>query len=87
MRRRALAPNLASLIGPGATVVDALDGWPSLIDLDLGEGETARLATHIAPISSMNRTGGDNLMVRPSELRFQNPGRSAQAGSEPSRPS
>lgn len=71
--RRDNLVELAALIGPGATVVDAADGWPGLIDLDVGEGETIRVAAHAAPITPMGRTGPGE--VRPEEeLRFQNPG-------------
>jgi hypothetical protein len=65
-RRSALAPEVVNLVGPAATLIEAGTGWPSTIDIDLGENRIARLAAHLGLVHSMSRKEG--------ELRFQNPG-------------
>jgi hypothetical protein len=73
-RRNALAAELVSLIGPAATLVQANDGWPSVVDVKIGDGQTMRIAAHLSNISDMARHGpAQPIASRPHELRFQNP--------------
>ena len=57
--------SLCRLVGPPARVIDALDGWPGLIELQLSTGPS-RYSAHVGPIHSMAR--------KHYEYRFQNPG-------------
>jgi hypothetical protein len=72
--RADLASELVELIGPAASLAEVGTGWPSLVDLALGDDEVVRLAAHLGPVHSMARQGVEDLHKRPDELRFQTPG-------------
>lgn len=66
MSRADYVHTLCRLVGPPiARVVDARDGWPGVIELQLSTGR-AQFSVHVGPIHSMAR--------KPHEFRFQNPG-------------
>jgi hypothetical protein len=69
LRRRALIDQVASLVGLSVcSVIDARDGWPGLIRLQLPSGPVS-LAAHVGEIGLSHRDR-DNV-----ERRFQNPGK------------
>jgi hypothetical protein len=81
LRRRGLIDQLATLVGLSVcSVIDARDGWPGVIRLQLPSGPVS-LAAHVGEVGLSHR-GRDEV-----ERRFQNPGKgrpmSAPAGSFP----
>ena len=59
---------LCNLVGPSiARVIDEMDGWPGLIELQLSTGPV-RISLHVGQVHSMKR--------KPHEFRFQNPAQS-----------
>jgi HNH endonuclease len=68
MRKRDLIARLPALVGEDVVrVVDELDGWPSLVRIQL-QNESLLAAVHIGPVGLSHRNR-DNV-----ERRFQNPG-------------
>ncbi len=71
MSRARLVQTLCDLVGPSvARVIDARDGWPGLIDLQLSTGRV-RISAHVGRVHSMGR--------KDYEYRFQNPGQNRPA--------
>jgi HNH endonuclease len=69
LRRRDLIDQVAGLVGRSvSSVIDARDGWPGLIQLQLPSGSLT-LAAHVGEVGLSHR-GRDDV-----ERRFQNPGK------------
>lgn len=66
MTRTQLLIDICNLAGSGVTPIDAGDGWPGIVRIQLPDGKFTNVAMHVSTVSPMARAN--------HEIRFQNPG-------------